>query len=181
MNDVVNTQTLLFLKAIQIGVVLAVLYDLVRLLRKLVKHPNWLVQLEDLLYWLGCIVISFSLFYMYNFAQIRFFALIGMALGAILYLVTLSILFMKIATYIIEVLKKFLLALMRLLSVPLRWIMGICLIPIRYSVKQVQWLHSYSYKKKKQLFRKWYYISSDRKAHSKMKRNKTIYKIKRND
>lgn len=175
MNEIVNTQTLLFIRAIQVGMLLASLYDLIRIARKMVKHPNWLVQIEDMLYWIVCMFISFGIFYIHNFASIRFFVLIGMLLGAVFYLVTFSIVFMKVATYVIEVVKKALSCLIQWLSIPIKWLIRLICIPITLLISKWHHLTTISHRKRKHMQRKLRYIQDDAKAGIHTKRNKKIY------
>ena len=83
-------QTLLFLKSILLGACLMLLYDLFRILRLAVKTPAALVLLEDIL------------FFSANFGEIRFFALLGEGLGALLYALTLSRLVMACSKAVIR-------------------------------------------------------------------------------
>ena len=49
MNQVVSSQAILFITSVEIGILMGVLFDLIRIFRKLLKHPNFLVQVEDML------------------------------------------------------------------------------------------------------------------------------------
>ena len=181
MNKIVNTQTLLFLKAIEIGILLAMFYDVVRIFRKLIKHSNWLVQIEDGLYWLFCIMIAFSVLYSYNFADLRIFVFIGMLLGSILYLCTLSILFMKIATWCIDLIEKVLRYIIGIVLIPVNWIIYLVKIPLRFMRKQCISANTYGKKKLRKMKRKIYYIKADISTAIKINKNKNIYKTGKKD
>ncbi|MGL4362859.1 MAG: spore cortex biosynthesis protein YabQ [Cellulosilyticaceae bacterium] len=179
MNEMVNVQTLLFIKAIEIGIIMGMIYDIIRIIRKIVIHPNWLVQAEDALYWISCIGIGFTALYIHNFAEIRVFVFIGMILGAILYFATVSIIFMKVATWIINLMRKIISELIRILSIPLRFIIRLLSIPAMHIKKLIVKVKKFIYYKFRQSKRKLQYVESDFKTHIYMKQNKNIYKRKK--
>lgn len=126
MNQIVSNQAMVFIASVEIGVLMGVLFDLIRIFRKLLKHPNFLVQIEDMLYWIVCGLVGFYRLYMCNYAEIRPYIFIGIVLGVVFYFLTFSIVFMKIATAIINYLKM-------LVGKVIKWI----LIPIKEFMKKV--------------------------------------------
>lgn len=138
MNEIVSSQALIFITSIEVGIVMGMIFDLVRVVRKIVKHPNFLVQVEDLLYWIACGLIGFYMLYVSNYANIRPFVFMGIVLGAIFYFATFSILFMKAATAVINYVKALLKRLWQLCLIPLRWIVRMIKRPINYINKQAE-------------------------------------------
>lgn len=136
MNVLVTKQTLLFLTAIQIGILMGIIFDLIRIFRKLIKHPNIFVQIEDMLYWVVSGFIGFYMLYICNYAAIRPYIFIGMILGGLFYFLSFSIWFMKLATIAIEYLKKVIVKMVQCLIIPIkavtRWILSILGLPINY-------------------------------------------------
>ena len=128
----INEQAFLFLTCVQTGIIMGMLYDLIRILRKIIHHPNWLVQIEDLLYWITCGCFAFIMVYWENYGQIRVFIFIGILIGAILYFCTASILFMKVATWTIYWTKKVLKKIISFVLIPIKCIIVIMNIPYRY-------------------------------------------------
>ena len=59
------------------GVGFAYIYDNIRLFRRIFRHKRWLVDIEDILYWVVCFFVSFYLLYYGNHGVVRFFAVIG--------------------------------------------------------------------------------------------------------
>ena len=135
MNEIVSSQALVFITAIEIGIVMGMIFDLIRVVRKIVKHPNFLVQIEDLFYWIACGLIGFYMLYVNNYAAIRPFVFIGIILGAIFYFATFSIVFMKAATAIINYVKALLRRLWQLFLIPMKWCIKTIKKPVSY-VKQ---------------------------------------------
>ena len=161
MNQIVNSQSLLFITCIEIGIIMGAFFDLIRISRKIVKHPDFFVQLEDLIYWVICALIGFYLLYINNYAAIRPFVFIGILLGAILYFASFSLLFMKVATVIIHYVKTLVRQLIRFLAVPVKWIIRIIGIPIKHINEIFMAVHSYQKKRLRKLKRKWRYKKAD--------------------
>jgi len=119
---IISEQAFLFLTCVKTGIIMGVLYDIIRVIRKIIKHPNWVVHLEDLIYWIACGCFAFIMIFWKNYGQIRGFVFLGMLIGGILYFTTVSSYFIKIITQII---KSFII-------VPIRCIMKVIIIPFRY-------------------------------------------------
>ena len=71
-----------WLVSIATGAFMAFVYDVLRLLRRLLRHGRFAVDLEDILYWTACFGLSFTLLYYRNNGVIRFAAVLGAA-GAV--------------------------------------------------------------------------------------------------
>ena len=90
MSDTIIWEWKLLWYAAATGFGFAFAYDVIRLLRLLYHHGRLLVDIEDLLYWTGCFFVSFTLLYYGNHGVIRFYAVLGAALGMYLYIITLG-------------------------------------------------------------------------------------------
>ena len=139
----INEQVFLFLTCIQTGIIMGMLYDLIRIFRKIIHHPNWMVQIEDLLYWLTCGCFAFIMLYWENYGQIRVFVFAGILIGSVLYFLTFSIIFMKIASWLIFWLKKIVNYLIKLVLAPIRCIIRILNLPYQYIRKLFTNLNKY--------------------------------------
>jgi spore cortex biosynthesis protein YabQ len=71
----------LFLLSLGLGVLLMLLYDLLRIFRQVVRHNTLLLALEDALYWLGCAIGIFAMLYQRNDGLLRWFVPAGAAVG----------------------------------------------------------------------------------------------------
>lgn len=131
----INEQAFLFLACVKTGIIMGMLYDLIRTFRKIIHHPNWAVQLEDLLYWITCGCFAFIMIYWRNYGEIRGFVFLGILIGTVLYFSTVSILFMKITTKMINWTKKVLNKIIRFILIPIKCIISIIRIPIIYVSK----------------------------------------------
>jgi spore cortex biosynthesis protein YabQ len=131
-------QAWLFLVTVGVGGAAAAFYDLFRVLRRVIRHPRWLVHFEDAFYWLAVTVLVFYYMLHRNYGEIRFFALLGMGVGVVLYFVTVSRLVVKISVGIVEYLKKVIAAVVRIILLPLRLLLAFVLPPAKKAARSLQ-------------------------------------------
>ena len=112
------------------------LYDVIRVFRKILSHPNWVIQLEDLLYWITCGGFAFVMIYWKNYGQIRGFVFLGILIGTVLYFSTASILFMKITTKVVNWGKKVVNKLIGFVLIPIKCIIRGIRIPVDYMINK---------------------------------------------
>lgn len=88
------------------GITIGVLFDIFRILRKSFKTADIVTYLQDILFWLisGGIIL-FSIF-QFNHGEIRSYVFIGIILGVILYMITISKYIIKYSVFIIKWIKK---------------------------------------------------------------------------
>lgn len=91
-----------WLVSIAAGVCMAFAYDVIRLLRRLVRHNRFAVDLEDILYWTACFLLSFTLLYYGNNGVIRFAAVLGAAVGMFLYMITVGRFFVRLCLFVLD-------------------------------------------------------------------------------
>lgn len=91
-----------WLVSVAAGAFLAFVYDIIRLLRRLIRHGRFAVDLEDILYWTACFGLSFTLLYYGNNGVIRFAAVFGAAVGMLVYTVTAGRFFVRVSFFIID-------------------------------------------------------------------------------
>lgn len=98
-------QAYLFLIFTLNGVFIGLLFDFFRILRKSFKTNNIVTYVEDILFWmLAGISILIS---MYNFSggELRLYMILGLALGIIIYILTVSKYIIRISVFIINTIK----------------------------------------------------------------------------
>lgn len=84
------------------GVLITVLYDILRILRRVIPHNLLAVSLEDLLYWIVCSLLIFAMLIRENNGVLRWFAVAGAMLGMLLYKKTLGFLFVKYVSLLLQ-------------------------------------------------------------------------------
>ena len=72
------------------GIEIFILYDGIRILRRILPHGVWSVAAEDLLYWIATALLIFQLIYRENDGIVRGYALVGVAVGMFFYHQTVS-------------------------------------------------------------------------------------------
>lgn len=117
----VNTQTIIFLQSLLLGAALGAVYDLFRIFRVAFPLPAGVIVAEDLLYFVFCGFVSFFFAMTVNFGQVRFFILLGEAMGFLLYYLTLGSLVMRCAQKILDAL-RWILRLVGKLFLPAVWL-----------------------------------------------------------
>ena len=172
MNQIVSSQARLFITSVEIGIIMGIVFDIVRIARKIIRHPNFFVQLEDMLYWVFCGFTGFYMLYICNYADIRPYIFIGIILGATLYFLSFSILFMKIMTKIINYVKAMLHKLYAFILIPIRGTIKIIKIPLNHiHIKHIQIKYQQKLKKRENL-RKKYQVEADKKTERFLKNQK---------
>lgn len=101
-----NSELLLFAKAIWYGAVLLGGYDIFRILRRVIRHFGWIVMVEDLFYWVSSGLFLFSKIYIENSGILRGYFFIGVVLGAIFYHYSISKLFVRYVSKLLIQVKK---------------------------------------------------------------------------
>ncbi len=87
----------LFVVCLALGMVLAFVYDCVRIFRLFFNHKDWLVDVEDLAFWLFTAWLVFRTLFLYNRGALRGYAFLGMFIGVVFYVLTLSRLLLFLA------------------------------------------------------------------------------------
>ena len=97
----IQNQTYVFLISVLVGMLLAIIFDFFRLLRRKGDTPNYIVYIQDLLYWIIVTFIIIMSAFLTNDGELRGYMFVGYILGAVIYMVTIS-------TYILKVFSKIL-------------------------------------------------------------------------
>lgn len=121
----VENQAYLFLVFTITGVILGVLFDFFRVLRKTYKTSDLITYIEDIIYWiLTGIIILFNIWY-FNNGEIRVFIIIGIVMGALIYALTLSNLFIKINYFIMTKIKAIISFLYKIFEIPIKILLNL--------------------------------------------------------
>lgn len=106
MNQAISVELWFFLVSILSGAILLAVYDLFRVLRRLIKHDSIIIALEDLLFWIGASLYIFSMMFRENNGIIRGFSIMGMIIGMVLYHFVLSEQIVGLITKLIRMLLR---------------------------------------------------------------------------
>lgn len=115
-------QAYLFLIFALDGIFIGILFDFFRILRKSFKTINLITNLEDILFW---VLTGLSIIYcMYNFSDgsIRFFMFLGLGLGLLLYMLTISNFIVGTVVKVISIIKKIIFTIAKIIIFPFKTI-----------------------------------------------------------
>lgn len=88
--------------ALLMGIFITFIYDILRIIRRVIAHGALLVSLEDIVFWIYCGVKVFLLMYHESNGTLRWFAILGALVGMILYKKTISPLFVKYVSLLLQ-------------------------------------------------------------------------------
>lgn len=118
----VTDQALLFLIFIVNGIIIGLLFDFFRILRRSFKTKDFITYIEDILFWvLTGLLLLYSIF-TFNNGEIRLYMFIGAILGCIIYMLSISNFIVKINTKIIISPKNILSKIINIIFIPFKFI-----------------------------------------------------------
>lgn len=89
-SETIGQEALLFGISILVGAGLFLLYDVLRIFRRIAPHGTIWISIEDFIYWLLCTGVVFVMLYWENDGMVRGFALMGLVFGMGIYYLLLS-------------------------------------------------------------------------------------------
>ena len=91
------------------GVAIGIFFDIFRILRKTFKTPDIITYIEDTIFWICTGIFFLFLLFKFNNGVIRNYVIIGIIMGVVIYILTISKYFININVTIINFFKKILL------------------------------------------------------------------------
>ena len=134
------------LAAFLTGALLLFVYDVLRMVRKIVPHKMWLVGAEDVVFWIGSALALFAMLYRENSGYIRGFVIGGVLVGMLLYNLLLSAWVVAGSVFL---LKKVLFVLSR----PLVWTARLFKRPLRFAGRKTKKILRFLKKELKKLWK----------------------------
>ena len=118
----VENQAYLFLIFIINGIVIGLLFDIFRILRKSFKTSDIITYVQDILFWiLTGFILLYSIFAFCN-GEIRFYMFLGVFLGCLIYMLLFSKYFININVKVILTLKKIIIKIISIIIFPINMI-----------------------------------------------------------
>ena len=138
----IYTQLQLFFIFLINGLLIGLLFDFFRILRKAIKTADFITYIEDTLFWiLTGFIILYSIF-TYNNGEIRLFMFLAIILGILVYLAFISKIILSISLGIIDVVKKILGTVFHIIKIPfcffIKWIKKLFLNPISFIIINIR-------------------------------------------
>lgn len=135
-SESILTEADFFAVSLLSGCIIILVYDVLRVLRRLIPHGTLWVAIEDVIYWLSCALFIFAMLYQKNDGLIRGFAICGILVGMIFYNHFIS---PRVIKWIVFLLQK---------------IIKIVTFPIRFLAKQIKKPLGFLHKKSRRLLKK---------------------------
>lgn len=118
----VSNQANLFLIFTIEGVIIGLIFDIFRILRKSFKTGDVITYIQDILFWIITGVLILYSIFIFNYGEIRLFMFVGILLGTMIYMLSISRYVIKISVTVIEFLKKIILFIFKIVNFPFKFI-----------------------------------------------------------
>lgn len=102
MSYTIITEMYFWLVCVVTGILMTFAYDCLILLRHIFRHSRLWVDIEDVIYWIISFFASFVVLYYENDGIIRFVAVLGAAVGMLIYRFTVGRFFVKTGLWIYD-------------------------------------------------------------------------------
>ena len=116
----VTNQAYLFLVFTINGIIIGLLFDIFRILRKSFKTSDIITYIQDILFWiLTGLILLYSIFTFSN-GEVRFYMFLGVFLGCLIYMLLFSKYFININVKIIMIIKNIVSKILSIIIFPLK-------------------------------------------------------------
>lgn len=116
----VTNQAYLFIIFTINGIIIGILFDIFRILRRSFKTTDIITYVQDILFWiLAGFILLYSIFTFSN-GEIRFYMFLGVFLGCLIYMLMFSKYFIKINVKIVTFIKEIVAKLISILIFPIK-------------------------------------------------------------
>lgn len=96
-----NNQAYLFVIFIINGILVGILFDFFRILRKSFKTGDFITYIEDIIFWILTGILTLYFIFNYNDGEIRLYVFLGIILGILVYMLSISKYIIKFSVKII--------------------------------------------------------------------------------
>ncbi len=101
-----TNQAYVFLIFIFNGLVIGILFDIFRIIRKSFKTSDLRTNLQDILFWILTGLIFLYSIFKFNNGELRAYIFLGVFLGVALYMLLFSKIFIKVNLFIVKIIKQ---------------------------------------------------------------------------
>lgn len=125
MENVILTQLYSFLAYLVSGMIIGIFFDIFRILRKSFNTPDIITYLEDILFWLFTGIFLLLVLFKFSNGQLRIYNVLGLLIGVIFYMLTISKFFIKVNVTIITFIKNIIYKIIKIVLYPIKYIFKI--------------------------------------------------------
>lgn len=144
-----NNQLYIFLIYIASGMVIGIFFDMFRVLRKSMKTSNLITYIEDTIFWIIVGLFLIWEIFTISYGELRSYIFIGLFIGLVIYMLSVSKYFIKINVKIVTFFKKILLKILKIVNNIFNFILKIFKPLINFIEKKIKWNNNYFKKFKK--------------------------------
>jgi spore cortex biosynthesis protein YabQ len=123
MNGAILVELRFFWTSVLWGVALLVIYDFLRIERRLISHNSFFIAVEDLIYWVIASLLIFNMMFQLNDGIIRGFSILAMLLGMLIYHHILSSYIVDITAGILIKIKNVIFAIISFILTPFKFLL----------------------------------------------------------
>lgn len=138
MSQGIVQEVTFFLHSILMGLIITFAYDWILICRRLFRHGKILISIEDLLYWFACGIGVFYMLYKENNGVLRWFAVMGAALGMLFYKTIVKDRFIYIMSTLIHKIMWFIIRVIQVVLKPLKCLFSALRRFVRSIVKKLK-------------------------------------------
>ena len=121
-----------FIYFIIIGMILGVVFDVFRILRKSFKTSDIITNIQDILFGIITGTILLSAIFLFNNGELRLYLFLGIVFGIIIYMLSISKYFIKINIIIINFIKRIIILITKPFIFLLKFIKKLIFKPISF-------------------------------------------------
>lgn len=155
------SQGYLFLIFILVGIIIGLLFDFFRILRRTFKTSDFITYIQDILFWILSGIILIYAIFVFNNGELRAYIFLSIFIGIITYMLTISKYFIKFNVMILSGIKKVIIAIFKIIIYPIKMLLKLLKIifikPLNFikngfkniMSKFVETSHKFSIRKKK--------------------------------
>ncbi|MDE6846683.1 MAG: spore cortex biosynthesis protein YabQ [Lachnospiraceae bacterium] len=127
-----------FLHSVLMGLIITFAYDWILIFRRLFRHGKFWVSVEDFIYWFICGVSVFYMLYKENNGVLRWFAVVGAAIGMLFYKLTIKNRFVNIMSTYIHKIMWFVFRVIQVMLKPLKCLFSAARRFVRFLKKRLK-------------------------------------------
>lgn len=125
MENAILAQVYSFTIYIISGILIGMFFDIFRILRKSFNTPDIVTYIEDIIFWLFTGLFLIFILFQINNGEIRIYNILGILIGGIFYMLTISKFFIKINVLIVTFIKNIIYKVIKILLYPVKVIFRI--------------------------------------------------------
>lgn len=119
-----DNQAYLFMIFVINGVLIGFLFDVFRILRKSFKTKDIITYIEDISFWILTGLLTLYFIFYYNNGEIRFYIFLGIILGILIYILTISKYIIKFSVTVINFIKNIINKVIQVIFYPLKLVIN---------------------------------------------------------